>query len=224
LIPTAGGPNPVPVVELLGGDRDGLQPALPEITRPQIPVTGGATGGAGTPSPRLRNAVHIDTDITNSPGRRIGALALIRNPAGAILMVKPTYKNGWIMPGGCARADEHAYAACARKVREETGLPLTPGRLLVVDYIPCTPQTGSAEGYDFVYDGGIAPEGIAITLPKADADEQPELSAWEYLSLYDLHKYALPHHERRIRKALAALEDGRQPRFLVQGREAEIFS
>ncbi|MEU1627030.1 NUDIX hydrolase [Streptomyces sp. NPDC020096] len=164
--------------------------------------------------------MHTDTDFSNPPGRRIGALALIRNPAGNVLMVKPTYKKGWILPGGSAHPDEHAYEACAREVREETGLPLTPGRLLVVDYIPRDPHTKAAEGYSFVYDGGMAPEGIAITLPSLGSGEDRELSSYEFVPVYDLHAYAMPHQERRVRAAVAALDSGALT-YLVEGRQVK---
>ncbi|GAA1894926.1 NUDIX domain-containing protein [Streptantibioticus ferralitis] len=164
--------------------------------------------------------MHTDTDLSNPPGRRIGALALIRNPAGNVLMVKPTYKEGWILPGGGAHPDEHAYEACAREVREETGLPLTPGRLLVVDYIPRNPHTKAAEGYSFVYDGGTAPEGIAITLSRPGSGEEPELSAYEFVPVYDLHAYAMPYQERRVRAAVTALDSGVLT-YLVEGRQVK---
>jgi 8-oxo-dGTP diphosphatase len=153
------------------------------------------------------------TDYEHPPGRRIGSLALIRNTRDDVLMVKPTNEEGWILPGGCAHADEHAYEACVRRVREEVGLPVTPGRLLVVDYIPHDPEAKVPEAYDFVYDCGQAPDGVAITLGAT-----AELSSWGFIPVHKLHDYALPEEEGRVRAAMAAREY-RVLTYLVKGRQ-----
>ena len=50
-----------------------------------------------------------------------GALIFDRN--GRLLIMKPTYKSGWTIPGGVMEADgESPWEACQREVREECGL------------------------------------------------------------------------------------------------------
>jgi 8-oxo-dGTP diphosphatase len=44
---------------------------------------------------------------------------LFRDAAGRVLLVKPTYKNGWEIPGGYVDAGESPRAAAAREVKEE---------------------------------------------------------------------------------------------------------
>ncbi|WP_329321570.1 NUDIX domain-containing protein [Streptomyces sp. NBC_01262] len=46
---------------------------------------------------------HADTDNAHPGHRRIGALVLIRDASGHVLLVKPTYKEGWQLVGGGAR-------------------------------------------------------------------------------------------------------------------------
>lgn len=163
--------------------------------------------------------MHKDTDYSSPPGRRIGALALIRDESGAVLMVKPSYKDGHQLPGGAAHADEFPHVACAREVTEETRLTdFEPGRLLVVDYVPRNEKTGTAEGINFVYDGGTIPNGTEITLPDAASGEEPELNGYMFVPLYALGEFALPYQERRIRSAIAVLEDDRHSAYLVEGR------
>ena len=163
--------------------------------------------------------MHNPTDFTQPPGRRIGALALIRDKADAVLMVKPTYKDGWILPGGSALAGERPDEACVRTVGEETGLErFTPGRLLVIDYVPRRPETGSAEGYNLVFNGGVVPTGVDIRLPKASEGGQPDLSAYQFVRLDRLPEFAKPYQERRIRESVAVLRDGRAHTYLVEGR------
>ncbi|WP_327389027.1 NUDIX hydrolase [Streptomyces sp. NBC_01207] len=68
--------------------------------------------------------------------KRVAADALIRNRAGHVLLVKPTYKPGWDLPGGMAEANEAPEAALARELREELGLDAALRKLLVVDWVP----------------------------------------------------------------------------------------
>ena len=42
--------------------------------------------------------------IATLPTRRLAAGALIRNERGEMLLVKPNYKDGWILPGGTVEA------------------------------------------------------------------------------------------------------------------------
>ena len=44
--------------------------------------------------------------IATLPTRRLAAGALIRNERGEMLLVKPNYKDGWILPGGTVEAGE----------------------------------------------------------------------------------------------------------------------
>ena len=36
----------------------------------------------------------------------MGAAALIRDEAGNLLIVKPTYRDGWLLPGGMVEPEE----------------------------------------------------------------------------------------------------------------------
>ncbi|WP_432090599.1 NUDIX domain-containing protein [Streptomyces sp. NRRL F-5630] len=60
---------------------------------------------------------------------------LIRDAHGRVLLVEPTYKDGWDLPGGMLEDEEPAHAA-VREVREELGIDVFAGRLLVEDTVP----------------------------------------------------------------------------------------
>ena len=69
------------------------------------------------------------------PGIPASAGALIFDRAGRLLILKPTYKSGWTIPGGVMEADgESPWEACRREVREETGIEVARGRLAAVDF------------------------------------------------------------------------------------------
>lgn len=73
------------------------------------------------------------------PRKRLAAGVLFRDPTGRVLLVEPTYKDHWELPGGCVEADESPFAAAARETDEELGLAVRPGRLLIVDWVPPGP-------------------------------------------------------------------------------------
>jgi 8-oxo-dGTP diphosphatase len=83
---------------------------------------------------------------------RVAAGAIIRDPSGRILLVKPTYKEGWDIPGGYVEPGESPAAACRRELMEELRLDIPTGRLLLVDWAPA-PNEG--DKLLFVFDGGV---------------------------------------------------------------------
>jgi ADP-ribose pyrophosphatase YjhB (NUDIX family) len=72
--------------------------------------------------------------------------AIIFDDDGRVLLVrrgKPPAKDLWSVPGGKVEAGETLAAACAREVREETGLDVDVGAEVVV-------VERSGEGYHYV--------------------------------------------------------------------------
>src|SRR5581483_8587882 len=56
---------------------------------------------------------------------------------GRVLLVRPTYKPYWEIPGGEVEPGESPRDAARREVREELGCDVLPvGDLLVVDFLP----------------------------------------------------------------------------------------
>jgi 8-oxo-dGTP diphosphatase len=90
------------------------------------------------------------------PAIPASAGALIFDRAGQLLILKPTYKSGWTIPGGVMEADgETPWVACRREVREECGLEVRQGRLAAVDVRP--PRPGKPGGLRFLFDCGSLP-------------------------------------------------------------------
>jgi ADP-ribose pyrophosphatase YjhB (NUDIX family) len=67
---------------------------------------------------------------------RVAAGALFFDDAGRVLLVHPTYKDTWDIPGGYVERGESPAAACRRELQEELGLDRKPVRLLAVDWAP----------------------------------------------------------------------------------------
>lgn len=79
---------------------------------------------------------------------------MIFDPGGRLLLLKPTYKKGWTIPGGQIEASgESPWEACQRETREECALRVDRGRLVCVDFL--RPRPNRPGGMRFLFDCGI---------------------------------------------------------------------
>ena len=110
------------------------------------------------PGRSLAAVAHGDDPAPGEPAGVVPAIpasagALIFDRAGRLLILKPTYKSGWTIPGGVMEADgETPWEACRREVREECGLEVSAGRLACVDFR--RPRPGRPGGIRFLFDCG----------------------------------------------------------------------
>jgi ADP-ribose pyrophosphatase YjhB (NUDIX family) len=135
---------------------------------------------------------------------------LIFDGSGRLLIVNPTYKKHWTIPGGIMEADgETPWEGCRREVREEVGLDVTRGRLVAVDFL--RPRRTDPGGMRFLFDCGVMSdeELAAITL------QEEELSEYRLAEMADALEILSGPLRRRVGEALGAgpgetvyLEDG----------------
>ncbi|MFY1670324.1 NUDIX domain-containing protein [Plantactinospora sp. WMMB334] len=144
------------------------------------------------------------------PRKRMGSAVLLRDDLSRVLLVEPVYKGYWELPGGVVEESESPYLAAVRETKEELGLSIVPGRLLVVDWVP--PCTGRTEGVMFVYDGGVlgVTRTVEIHLP---ADE---LRGWAWSTPDEARQRLSPLLARRAAAALKAATGG-FTRYLENG-------
>lgn len=128
----------------------------------------------------------------------MGAGALIRDPRGRPLIVEPTYKGTWELPGGAVEVDESPRAACDREVQEELGIRLPIGRLLCLEWQG--PEPDRSESLMFVYDAGVLPQDTIIRLP------EDELASVRFVETPELDELMVERLARRVRAALSAWE------------------
>ncbi len=131
--------------------------------------------------------------------------ALIFDHKARLLILKPTYKTGWTIPGGVMEAGgESPWEACVREVREECGLTVRTGRLACVDFR--RPRPGRPGGVRFrMGDAALGAVGL----------QREEVSEYRMVSLDKARTMLRAPIKRRVRAAAAAkstvyLEEGRQ--------------
>ena len=106
--------------------------------------------------------------------KRVSADAIVRDSSGRILLVDPTYKPDWDLPGGMAEANEPPADAVRRELREELGLDIQVGDLLCVDWV--SPHGPWDDLLNFIFDGGTLSDSDINGLQLVDS----ELRAFEF--------------------------------------------
>jgi 8-oxo-dGTP diphosphatase len=143
------------------------------------------------------------------PAVPVSAGALLFDRGGRLLILKPTYKSGWTIPGGVMEADgESPWQACQREVREECGLDVRTGRLACMDFR--RPRPGKPGGIRFLFDCGV----IADDLLAAIVLQPEEISGHRLAALPD----ALALLRRPIRRRVRAACSGKRLVYLEDGR------
>jgi ADP-ribose pyrophosphatase YjhB (NUDIX family) len=155
--------------------------------------------------------------MPDDPARRsrpfTAAGALFFDATERVMLVRPTYKPGWDIPGGYVEQDESPLAACRREVREELGIAPPIGRLLVVDWAP-HPKEGDKVLY--VFDGGeLAPGDLATV--RLDPDEVAEYS---FHTEEEAIGVLVPRLARRVEAAVRAHREG-LTLYLEHGQERD---
>ena len=160
-------------------------------------------------------------DAAELPAVPVSAGALIWDQAGRLLILRPTYKTGWTIPGGVMEADgETPWDACRREVREECGLEVRSGRLACVDFRPGRPARPGRPGHParpertggirFLFDCGPADDAALAAI----AVQPEEVAEYRLVPLDD----ALPLLRPPIRRRVGAATRHRRCVYLENGR------
>jgi len=143
------------------------------------------------------------------PAIPVSAGALIFDRAGRLLILKPTYKTGWTIPGGIMEADgETPWEACRREVLEECGIDLRRGRMAAMDFR--RPRPGRPGGIRFLFDGGRVSDEILAGI----VVQPEEISEYRLTPLPE----ALGLLRRPIRRRVRAAVRSKRPVYLEDGR------
>jgi 8-oxo-dGTP diphosphatase len=150
---------------------------------------------------------------TSLPTMQVGSGCLFRDGDGRLLLVKPTYKENWDLPGGAVEEGESPLAACRRELLEELGIDVAPACLLAVDYrMPVAGKRGSA--LRFVFDGGVLDEERLSTIRL----DPGELSDFRFVAAGDLDDFTTPVMAARLRSIVSPPE-GSGSLYLEEGTD-----
>jgi 8-oxo-dGTP diphosphatase len=114
-------------------------------------------------------------------GYTVGAMVLVEEAnSERVLLIRPSYRRGWGLPGGLLRRGEEPAAAARREVREEIGITVDGlhGGAVVFDVLArridvvyrgrmaagCEPTAASAEVREV---GWFTPSHLPALLPEA---------------------------------------------------------
>lgn len=136
---------------------------------------------------------------------RVAAGVLFRDDSGRVLLVKPTYKDGWDIPGGYVEPGESPKQAAARELEEELGLTQSIGRLLVVDWAP-HPDEG--DKLLFIFDGGTVGQDVDEL-----ALDRQEIARAEFVAPENASAYL---SRRLLERVMSAVASGHDP-YLEHG-------
>ncbi|RBM16064.1 NUDIX domain-containing protein [Streptomyces sp. PT12] len=142
--------------------------------------------------------------------KRIAADVILRDDTGRVLLVNPTYKDGWDLPGGMVEANESPVEAASRELFEELGIKLKPLGVLSVDWDP--PHGPWDDQIVIIFDGGeLSPHEVKALRP-----HDSELSACAFYAPEDAITALRPRIRNRVSQAIEALATGR-PRYTESG-------
>ncbi|HKS48765.1 MAG TPA: NUDIX domain-containing protein [Amycolatopsis sp.] len=144
----------------------------------------------------------FDEYVRSLDRKRMSAGVLFRDPTGRVLLVKPSYKPHWDIPGGAVDAGEPPWTTAAREVGEEIGIDRPLGPMLVIDYQP--DEGRMPEGIAFVFDGGLISEQEVADLELTD----PEIVAARLVVLEEAGEMLKPSLARRLAVALDVVQTG----------------
>ncbi|MBB1245018.1 NUDIX hydrolase [Streptomyces durbertensis] len=161
--------------------------------------------------PEAWNAYLAEGNATQAR-KRVSADAIVRDPAGRVLLVKPTYKPGWDLPGGMAEDNEAPEDTVSRELREELSLAVTPLGLLVADWV--APHGPWDDQIAFIFDGGTLARDQAEQLHPGEDDGEVEEVA--FVAVEEAADWLPDRVGRRFAAAMEALASG-CPRYLRDG-------
>ncbi len=155
--------------------------------------------------------------MRDDPGRHsrpfTAAGVLFFDADECVMVVRPTYKPGWDIPGGYVERGESPLAACRREVREELGIAPPVGRLLAVDWAP---HPNEGDKVLFVFDGGElrADDLAAVRL------DPTELAEYAFRTVEEAANVLVARLARRVATAVRARREG-LTLYLEHGQEPD---
>jgi 8-oxo-dGTP pyrophosphatase MutT (NUDIX family) len=140
----------------------------------------------------------------NLPRKWLATNVFLFDPQGRFLIVKPTYRDHWLMPGGLVEADESPTHGAIREVREELGLVIDKLDLVCVAYHRDDDGI-KGDRVVFVFDGA----SLSVAQISAISLGEDELTECRFVTVDEALPLLGPLFEKRIPAALQARKQNR---------------
>lgn len=121
----------------------------------------------------------------NRPSMPVDAVAILQDSSDRILIVKPSYKSGWALPGGCWEGDETPLASLLREVKEEIDIDLAPKQLKLVAVRYVGERNGRKPYTQLFFQSKLTKDQV-----KNIKLQEDELSDYRFVTRADLAEYA----------------------------------
>lgn len=154
-----------------------------------------------------------DTEDETFAAPRVATGVLYFDGPDRVMLVNPTYKDLWDIPGGYLQPGETPTSALRRELREELGVELPVGRLLAVDWAPSERE---GDKLLWVFDGG---ELTQQQLDKIHVDGV-EIGEYAFHDRDSLNNLLIPRLGRRLHAAIDAHAKG-ETVYLEHGARVE---
>ncbi len=135
------------------------------------------------------------------PKKQVGTAVILLNSKEELLIVKPDYKECWLVPGGTTNEKESPLKCALRETKEEIGLDVSEIRLVGVYHH--TKEGPYADFLKFIFYGGILDEN-QISQIKLQTEE---LEEYIFKSLEEALPLLSPSLQKSIPACLKAIRE-----------------
>lgn len=142
-------------------------------------------------------------DYEQLPRKRMSAGVLLWNAQEELLIVKPSYRPDWLLPGGIVEKNESPYQAALREIGEEIGLRVRVLRCVAIDYK--MEESEVTESLQWIFDAGKLDHGdIAGIRPDGE-----EIVEYRFVSPAVATQLLSERTARRLLHCVEAAKEGR---------------
>lgn len=148
------------------------------------------------------------------PKKRIAAGVFLFNNKREVLMVKPNYKPGWVLPGGVIEAFESPITAAMRETSEELGLNISSPEFIAVIHTPRKQENDDV--IHFYFNGGV----LTKTQISQIQLQKDELDAYKFVPTSEIPEISKASFVKHLPKILMAIEKKQPP--LLENIEGSV--
>lgn len=145
--------------------------------------------------------------LRRMPKKRISAGMVFLNSRQEVLLVKPTYKDVWVIPGGVVGQFESPKDGCIRETKEEIGLVVTDPELIGVVHAPRPIE--SDDVMHFFFYGGVLDDNVRLEL------QTDELAAYKFVEIDKVTEYTVKQFGERFHLLIQAIRN-KQPIYFQE--------